>query len=94
MKAKSMENLDIEFMDRYIWSYIIHSLQNNKDNKHGYWTDGEEILCKTETEADVVADFLEDLGFDCLNTGYYNPEEDERDDCVDEHTGYWYINNN
>lgn len=89
-----MDKFDILIMDRNIWSYLIYSLQRNENNQHGYWTDGEQILCKTEAEADIIADFLEDLGFDCLNTGYYDPVEDEREGCVDNHTGYWYINNN
>ena len=89
-----MDKFDVFIMDRNIWSYLIYSLQRNEDKKHGYWTDGEQILCKTEAEVDIIADFLEDLGFDCLNTGYYDPIEDEREGCVDDHTGYWYINNN
>ena len=89
-----MDKFDIWIMDRNIWSYMIYSLQTNEDKKHGYWTDGEQILCKTEEEVNIVADFLEDLGFCDLNTGYYDPIEDEREGCVDDHTGYWYINNN
>lgn len=27
-----------------------------------------------------------------INTGYYDPEEDERNHEVDRHTGWWYIN--
>ena len=89
-----MDKFDIMIMDRNIWSYLITSLRNNENNKHGYWTDGEQILCKTEEEANIVANFLEDLGFDYLNIGYYDPVEDEQEGCVDDHTGYWYINNN
>lgn len=91
---KQINNDVMKIMDNNIWTYLLKSLQDNEDKKHGFWTDGEEILCETEEQADIIADFLEDLGFDCLNTGYYDPEEDKRDNCVDEHTGYWYINNN
>ena len=91
---KQISNFDMEIMDQNIWTYILKSLQDNENNKHGFWTDGEEILCKTEEQAEAVADFLEDLGFEYLTTGYYDPEEDKREGCVDEHTGYWYINNN
>lgn len=91
MKAKHLENFEIEFMDKHIWSYLIKSLQNNENNKHGFWTDGEEILCKTEEQAEVIADFLEDVGFDYVNTGYYDPIEDERNGEVDRYTGWWYV---
>lgn len=74
------------------WKQLIESLHNNEDrNKHGYWTDGEEILCKTEEQAEVLADFLEDVGFDYVQTGYYDPKEDERNNEVNDHTGYWYV---
>ena len=54
------------------------------------WT-GEEFLVYTEEEADRLADFLEALGFDYARTGYYDPEEDEREGCVDDLTGKWYV---
>lgn len=74
------------------WEHLIKSLlSNNGNNKHVHWTDGEEILCKTEKQAEVFADFFEDIGFDYVNTGYYNPIEDERNNKVDDHTGYWYV---
>ena len=75
------------------WEHLINSLFDNKEqNKHGFWTDGEEILCTTEEQAEVLADFLEDLGFDCVHTGYYDPKEDERNNEVNDHTGCWYVN--
>lgn len=58
---------------------------------------GDEILCKTEEVADALADM-----FECLyraqdeeilvNTGYYDPVEDERNLEVDRYTGWWYVN--
>ena len=61
------------------------------------WSAGDEILCKTETAANTLADMLELLyrsqGEDvCVNTGYYDPEEDERNGEVDRYTGWWYVN--
>lgn len=60
------------------------------------WTDGSEILCKTEKIADDVADLIEHLY--CLQdeevwlcTGYYDPEEDAISGEVDNHTGWWYV---
>ena len=75
-----------------IWKRLLKSLHDNEEhNKHGYWTDGEEILCKTEDQAEALADFLEDVGFDYIQTGYYNPEDDKRNNEVNDHTGYWYV---
>ena len=74
------------------WSYIIKLLEQYADKKHnGYWTDGEEILCCTEEAAEHLANFLEDIGFDCVMTGSYDPAEDEAFGTVDDHTGYWYV---
>lgn len=61
------------------------------------WTGGNEILVKTESEANALADTLELLyrsqGEDILiNTGYYDPEEDEKNEEVDRYTGWWYVN--
>lgn len=56
------------------------------------WTDGDKILTKNKATHDAMVSTLESLGFgDQLITGYYDPEEDERDDSVDDHTGCYYI---
>lgn len=61
------------------------------------WSSGYEILCKTEAGADALADVFETLyasqGEEILiNTGYYDPVEDERNNEVDSFTGWWYVN--
>ena len=61
------------------------------------WSDGSEILCRTESAADALADMLECLyraqGEDILvNTGYYDPEEDAKSNETDRYTGWWYVN--
>ena len=61
------------------------------------WTSGDEILCKTESAADAIADMLTTLyktqGDEILvNIGFYDPEEDERNGEVDKYTGWWYVN--
>lgn len=62
------------------------------NNKHGIWMDKNgEIVCGTETQVEGIADFLEDLGFDYVRTGYYDPVEDEKEGCVDEYTGHYYV---
>ena len=50
-----------------------------------------ELLCKTETQAEGIADFLEDLGFKNIRTGYYDPKEDEQNGETDEYTGLYYV---
>lgn len=49
-----------------------------------------EFLFNTEDEANAMADVMELAGAEYVNTGYYDPEEDERDGCVDKFTGKWY----
>ena len=63
------------------------------------WSDGEEILVKSEDVADKIADaielFYQSQGEDVLvNTGYYDPEEDKRNNEEDKYTGWWYVNIN
>ena len=54
---------------------------------------GDEILCETEEEAETLANFFDQLfGMGTVSTGYYDPEEDERNGEVDCHTGYYYVN--
>lgn len=56
-------------------------------------TNGDELLFKYESDCEYVADLLDWYLFDgdeCY-TGYYDPEEDERDNYVDANTGWYYI---
>lgn len=73
---------------------LLESLPNCQEKT--IWSDGEEILVRTESAANAVADLIEQLykseGKDVLvNTGYYDPEEDQRNNEKDEYTGWWYI---
>lgn len=55
------------------------------------WYEGaDEILCRTEDIADALADWLDEHGY-CSTTGYYDPEEDEREGCVGQQTGWYYV---
>lgn len=61
------------------------------------WTSGDEILCKTESAAYAIADMFETLyktqGEEIfVNTGYYDPEEDKKNNEADRYTGWWYVN--
>ena len=60
------------------------------------WTDGEEILVKTESAANAIADLIEMLYMSedkdvivCI--GYYDSDEDKEDNTTDEYTGWWYV---
>lgn len=61
------------------------------------WSAGNEILCKTKSAADAIADMFETLYKSqgenvVVNTGYYDPEEDRRNGETDRFTGWWYVN--
>ena len=61
------------------------------------WGTGDEILCRTESAADAIADLIESLycadDEDILvHTGYYDPNEDARNGETDRFTGWWYVN--
>lgn len=55
------------------------------------WSDGCEIMCKTLTLCDAIYEALTRLGLDNLTTGYYDPDEDLRDNIFDLYTGWYYI---
>ena len=59
--------------------------------KNKIWTCGDEILCETDALADTIADLLEAMGYDEVNTGYYDPVEDEAAGEVDRLTGWYYV---
>lgn len=62
----------------------------------GFWSNGNEILCPTETDCEIVAEFLRDLLSEFstidVHTGYYDPFEDEKNGEQDDNTGFYYIN--
>lgn len=61
-------------------------------NECPLWTNGVEIMCASEWLAETIADALERIsGEKVAHTGYYDPEEDKRDNCVDRNTGWWYV---
>lgn len=78
-----------------IMEMIVNALPDYPDGI--IWSDGEEILVKTESAADTIADLIEALyraqGEEILvNTGSYDPEEDKRNNEEDRYTGWWYVN--
>lgn len=69
----------------------LEKTMRNDQNRNGIHFVGEELLCRTETQAKGIADFFEDLGFNNVTTGYYDPEKDKKKGTVDEYTGWYYI---
>lgn len=56
------------------------------------WSDGSQIMCRTEALADQIANALETIsGEHEAHTGYYDPFEDARSGETDNHTGWWYV---
>lgn len=61
-------------------------------NDYRIWSDGTEILCETEQLAENIADLFDALyAAQTVNTGYYDPAEDERNNEVDSRTGFYYV---
>ena len=73
---------------------IISNLPNfwyDDYSEHNIWSTEEEIVCCNEAIANAIADFIEALGCGDAVTGYYSPEDDNRNGEVDSLTGYWYV---
>ena len=91
-----MENYENKIERHVDWFYeIAERLRDYSDGN--IWSDGIEILCKTESAADTVADMIELLyqaqnECVCVNTGYYDPVEDEKSGETDRYTGWYYVN--
>lgn len=61
------------------------------------WSSGDEILCRTESAANAIADMLRQMYQSqgetiTVVTGYYDPVEDKRNGEEDRYTGWWYVN--
>ena len=74
---------------------ICDSLPDYSEGK--VWSNGSEILVKTESAAETLADIIEYVskanGIEILcHTGHYDPEEDKRNNEEDRYTGWWYVN--
>lgn len=86
-------------IDRFI-SELLWILPKEPGSDHAggdmcFWTDGSEILCQSKAACENLATFLDKLlcrlSSIAIHTGYYDPEEDVRNDEVDKRTGFYYI---
>lgn len=91
--ADAVDRID-RFLKDLLWA-LPKEPRGGPDEDPGFWTDGDEILCPSEMESEVLATFLEDalreLSSIAISTGYYDPEEDARNGGVDERTGFYYV---
>lgn len=63
-----------------------------KTNDYPIWSSGDEIFCEDEMTAEHIADLIDMMyGESVVNTGYYDPEEDERNNEVRDTTGFYYV---
>ena len=92
----ALKEMRIEYRTKLDWfTEITDRLRDYSEGD--IWSTGDEILCKTESAANTLADMLECLykmqGEDIvIQTGYYDPEEDKRNNEEDRYTGWWYVN--
>ena len=57
-----------------------------------YYADADEILCRSEDMAEMIANILEAIsGERVAETGYYDPEIDEQDGSTDGRTGWYFV---
>ena len=100
-------SFDVDLDDKFcrnkvqtMWENILEMLPHqprsfDTSEDTGYWTNGSEILCSSELEREIIADFLEDIfsewGGYKMKTGYYDPFEDVRNGEQDDNTGFYYI---
>lgn len=82
----------VEFMeDEPIYNRIVKLLPQSKKAGMKYFACDYEIITPDQQTADVIADFLEAIGVDAPTTGFYDPEEDRRNNEVDTLTGHGYV---
>lgn len=80
-----------------VWDRFVTHLPQEEDWAHNsvdiwYYADADEILCRTEEQAEAIADILDDIsGEHMAHVGYYDPEEDDKDNCIDDRTGWYYV---
>lgn len=83
-----------------LWNSILNMLPSQPkrfatSDVFGFWTNGEEILCPSEEQMNIVYEFLNDIFSTFENftliTGWYDPEEDKKSEEQDDCTGFNYI---
>lgn len=89
--VEDCENM-VDYMARYsLYRRILEALPDQQVAGKPFFTNGCDIICADEKSANVIADLFE--ATDCIlpTTGYFDPEEDKRNDEVDALTGLYYV---
>lgn len=80
---------------RDVYAGILELLSSEDNHDPDFWSDGELIYASTEYRANIIADFIDAIyGDSVAATGYFDPDEDERNDLVTKATGWHYIDVN
>ena len=89
----SKENRANEIIELILQHLAPQPRSESVDDDSGFWTNGDEILCPSEMECEIVASFLEDILSEwstmTVHTGYYDPSEDGAE--ADANSGFYYI---
>ena len=85
----------VDYIIKSIMEYLpCVSAPNAKDEPYDFFVDIDEteILSRDESKINLLANLFDFMyGEGTVKTGYYNPEEDERNGEVDEFTGLYYL---
>ena len=63
---------------------------NDLHTHYTFFQDGDQILCRNEAKLNALVDLFDDIGLTSV-TGYYDPEEDKKNNCVDSLTGFYFL---
>ena len=92
LSSGGLGNLDDDEMERIkteVNLFIDAILPQSPTEGWAFWTDGTEILTKSEVHASLIAHVIDSFAEGRYH--YYDPVEDARDNSIDDHTGYWCV---
>ena len=80
---------------KLLFEMLPHQPRSALNDDPGFWTNGDTVLCPSSLEAEIVADFIDDVlsefGSAQCTTGYYDPKEDKKSGTGDEVSGFYYV---
>ena len=57
----------------------------------GVWTDGEQILCRSQEQASVLSDLMQLTDRASYSVGYHSPEGIRESEGVNGRAGWYYV---